>query len=91
MLVIPCPWCGDRHESEFICGGPTRPARPEGTDQLTDGEWVAHLTVSPNPAGFLSEKWWHAHGCGLWFTLERNTVTHEVRAISNEDDRGEEA
>ncbi len=44
MLLIPCPHCGPRNESEFQHGGPTRRMRPgeaDGLDhvpgQLSDG------------------------------------------------------
>jgi Sarcosine oxidase, delta subunit family len=25
MLLIPCPWCGEREETEFRCGGEAHP------------------------------------------------------------------
>ena len=28
MLLIPCPWCGERDETEFRCGGEAHIARP---------------------------------------------------------------
>ncbi len=89
MLIITCPWCGARDESEFICGGPEKPPRPENASDLSDGDWIDYLIVSPNPTGWLAEKWWHANGCGRWFTLERHTVTHEVRPFSGDDVSGE--
>ena len=86
MLRITCPWCGDRHESEFVCGGTHEKVRPDRPESLSDEEWIDYLTVAPNPVGPLVEKWWHRHGCGLWFSLERNTLTHEVRPISDRED-----
>ena len=76
MLTLPCPFCGQRDETEFLNAGPTKPARP-GTD-VTDSEWINWLTVPVNPVGYVEEKWWHAKGCGKYFTIKRHTVTHEI-------------
>lgn len=86
MLTIPCPWCGDRHESEFFCGGAYEKARPARPETLSDEAWVDYVTVSPNPAGPLAERWWHRRGCGLWFFLERDTLTHDIRPLSDGED-----
>lgn len=79
MLLIPCPHCGERHESEFVNGGPVRLRRAEDPGALDDAAWVDWLTVPPNPMGPLREKWWHRLGCGAWFVVVRDTVTHAVR------------
>ena len=34
MLLIACPWCGPRAESEFTCGGEADIARPLDTEKL---------------------------------------------------------
>lgn len=78
MLVIPCPFCGPRNESEFVYGGPVKPRRPEDPAALSDAAWVDYLTVPPNPQGPLPETWWHLRGCGRWVTVTRDTVTHEI-------------
>lgn len=79
MLLIPCPHCGGRHESEFVNGGAVRRRRADDPSSLDDAAWVDALTVPLNPMGPLREKWWHRLGCGQWFTVVRDTVTHEVR------------
>lgn len=84
MLTIPCPWCGTRNESEFLCGGPQRPVRPDDAAALTADAWIDRLTVRPNPKGPLTELWWHRRGCGRWFALERDTLTHAVRPLAGE-------
>lgn len=77
MMLIPCPFCGERNESEFMYGGPVRDARPDpGT--VSDAEWVDYLTVVPNPLGPVQERWWHVRGCGTWLTIWRDTVTHDI-------------
>lgn len=77
MLVIPCPFCGDRVESEFIHGGPVTRDRPD-PGKVSDAEWVDYLTMVPNPLGPVQERWWHARGCGAWLTIWRDTRTHDI-------------
>lgn len=77
MLLIPCPFCGPRNESEFIFGGPARAARPDPAE-MSDADWVDYLTVVPNPLGPVRERWWHARGCGTWLTIWRDTRTHDI-------------
>ena len=36
MLLIECPWCGPREETEFSCGGEAHIARPPSPDALAD-------------------------------------------------------
>ena len=81
MLLIHCPFCGPRNESEFVYGGPAQMRRPDDPTQLADAEWVDYLTVPPNPVGMLEERWWHARGCGSWLTVRRDTVTHEIEEV----------
>ena len=35
MLLIPCPYCGEREESEFHQGGEAHIERPKDPDKLT--------------------------------------------------------
>ncbi len=77
MMLIPCPFCGKRNESEFTYGGPVGADRPD-PNAVTDAEWVEYLTVAPNPLGPVQERWWHARGCGEWLTIWRDTVTHDI-------------
>ena len=85
MLTLPCPFCGQRDETEFQNAGPTKPARPDAN--VCDAEWIDWLTVPVNPVGYVAEKWWHAKGCGKWFAITRHTVTHEI--VTNEPVTGE--
>ncbi|WP_424830320.1 sarcosine oxidase subunit delta [Ruegeria sp.] len=77
MMNIPCPFCGNRNESEFIYGGPVVDPRPD-PNRVSDAEWVEHLTIVPNPLGPVQERWWHARGCGMWLTIWRDTRTHDI-------------
>ena len=83
MLLIKCPFCGNRTESEFTYGGPVGSDRPN-PDLVSDLEWVEHLSMVPNPVGLVQERWYHSKGCNKWFTIWRNTMTHEIVEPSNE-------
>ncbi len=76
MLQLPCPYCGLRDEEEFRYGGESHVARP--TPEATDAVWADYLFNRANPKGLHYERWLHAYGCGRWFNLLRDTVTHEV-------------
>lgn len=78
MLRLDCPWCGLRDEPEFTFGGQSHVARPEPT--VDDATWAAYLYVRDNPKGVHCERWCHAYGCGQWFNVARDTVTHAVLA-----------
>jgi sarcosine oxidase, subunit delta len=76
MLLIECPWCGTRAESEFSCGGEAGIARPPDAEKVTDQEWGDYLFMRKNPRGVHREQWMHAHGCRRWFMAERDTVSY---------------
>ncbi|MEE8626634.1 MULTISPECIES: sarcosine oxidase subunit delta [Methylobacterium] len=75
MLLIACPHCGNRPETEFRCGGQAHIARPVDPAALDDQSWSEHLFVRSNPRGVHAERWCHSHGCGRWFNALRDTVS----------------
>ena len=79
MMLIKCPWCGERDENEFVCGGTTHISRPAGV--VSDEVWGDYLFFRDNPQGLHLERWRHGMGCGQWFNVARNTVTHAVLAV----------
>lgn len=79
MMLLRCPWCGPRDESEFVCGGATHIVRP--AFEASDAQWAEYLFFRDNPKGLHRERWRHAFGCGQWFNVARHTVTHEVVSI----------
>lgn len=79
MLLIHCPWCGPRDEIEFVCSGESHIARP--APDVDDAAWADYLFMRTNPKGRHAERWGHVHGCGQWFNLVRDTVTHEISAV----------
>lgn len=81
MLLITCPECGARPETEFVCGGETHIARPGPFAEVPADVWAGYLFHQANPRGKLRERWRHQAGCGLWFNLVRDTVTHEITSV----------
>jgi len=79
MLQIPCPYCGVRDEPEFTFGGPAHVTRPPLSS--SDAEWASYLFDRTNPKGVHYERWLHAYGCGRWFNVARNTISHEILAV----------
>ena len=76
MLLIPCPHCGDRHESEFTYGGDASVSVPTTDDTDTEA-WYRYVYERENPAGPFEELWHHSSGCGQWVRLKRDTLTNE--------------
>lgn len=79
MLQLPCPYCGIRDETEFVYGGEAHIERP--SPDVSDEKWAAYLFHRQNPAGVHCERWCHGYGCGQWFNVARDTVTHEVLTV----------
>lgn len=80
MLLIHCPWCGERDEAEFRYGGEADIARPEAPGALSDGEWADYLFMRSNSKGWHREWWMHSQGCRRWFVLKRNTLSYAFAA-----------
>ena len=81
MLLITCPWCGDREETEFGYGGQAHVAYPAQPEDLTDEEWAQYLFFRENPKGPFAERWVHSAGCRRWFNAVRDTVSNEFLRI----------
>jgi sarcosine oxidase, subunit delta len=75
MLLITCPYCGDRPELEFRNMGEAHIARPAFSDAVTDDSWAGFLYLRSNPKGLIAERWRHVHGCARFFNAVRHTVT----------------
>ena len=78
MLLIPCPWCGPREETEFRYGGQAGIAYPADPEALSDAEWAEFLFMRDNPRGEFHERWMHAAGCRRWFNVVRSTIDHGI-------------
>jgi sarcosine oxidase subunit delta len=81
MLLIPCPFCGPRAETEFSYGNEAHIARPKKPESISDEEWADYVFMRNNTQGVFLERWVHAHGCRRWFNVARNTVTYEILAV----------
>jgi len=78
LLLIKCPHCGERAETEFSYGGEAGIKRPADPFALSDEEWADYLFNRKNPRGAHKELWNHAQGCRRWFTVQRDTVSYLV-------------
>jgi heterotetrameric sarcosine oxidase delta subunit len=80
LLLISCPYCGERDETEFHYGGQAHVPYPPDPDAVDDAEWAHYLFVRDNPKGLFAERWSHSAGCRRWFNVLRDTATHRVLA-----------
>ncbi|MDE1173570.1 MAG: sarcosine oxidase subunit delta [Parvibaculaceae bacterium] len=78
MLLIACPYCGERPETEFRYAGEAHIARPHDPSALNDDEWVDFLYQRANPKGLHVERWRHIHGCARFFNAVRDTVSDRI-------------
>ena len=85
MLLITCPWCGPRDETEFSHGGEAGHTRPANPDSLSDDEWADYLFMKENPRGRHVEQWCHTSGCRRWFRVARDTVTLRIEPVGAEE------
>ncbi len=84
MLLLTCPWCGERSQPEFTYGGDASIQRPDPLDTSTE-EWLEHVYLRENRRGPHLEWWQHTGGCRQWLKVVRNTFTHEVIACGPPD------
>jgi sarcosine oxidase subunit delta len=86
MLLIHCPYCGDRPELEFSYGGEAHIARPSDPAAVSDEAWAEFLYRRTNPKGVHAERWRHTHGCGRFFNALRDTGNDMFRATYKMDE-----
>ncbi|QGK70485.1 sarcosine oxidase subunit delta [Allosaccharopolyspora coralli] len=85
MMLIPCPWCGPRDETEFHYGGQANVAYPADPQELSDEQWARFLFHRANPKGEFTERWCHTAGCRRWFAVRRDTATNTVLHHTSQD------
>lgn len=73
MLLINCPYCGERPELEFSYGGQAHIERPAVPSDLGADEWNGYLYLRSNIKGPHAERWRHVHGCARFFNAIRDT------------------
>ena len=81
MLIIDCPYCGPRDQSEFSNGGEAHVKRPDGSSEIGDREWGEYVFIRANPKGIFYERWVHSHGCRKWFNAVRDTSTDTILKV----------
>jgi len=81
VLLIPCPWCGERDETEFSYGGEAHIVRPGDPNALDDAAWADYLFMKTNTKGLHRERWVHSSGCRRWFNVLRDTTTNRIVAV----------
>ena len=86
MLIIECPYCGPRDQSEFSNGGEAHVKRPDGSSEISDREWSEYVFIRSNKKGIFYERWVHSHGCRKWFNCVRDTSTDEILKTYKIDD-----
>jgi sarcosine oxidase, subunit delta len=77
---LSCPACGPRDEIEFTWGGQAHMVRPDPM-ACTDEQWSQYLFMRDNPRGLHHERWCHTYGCGQWFHVTRDTLTHRIASV----------
>ena len=87
MLLIACPYCGERPELEFTYGGEAHVMRPKDPASVSDEAWADFLYQRTNPRGVHAERWRHAHGCGRFFNALRDTRTDAFLATYKAGER----
>src|ERR1700676_1029283 len=75
MLIVRCPYCGERPEIEFRHAGEAHIARPANPAAQSDADWADYLYNRTNPKGLHAERWRHVYGCGRFFNAVRDTVS----------------
>ena len=81
MLLIACPYCGERPELEFSHGGQAHIARPAKPSDANVEDWTRFLYMRDNTKGLYAERWRHSHGCGKFFNAVRDTTTDHFVAV----------
>jgi len=75
-MRIPCPFCGDRDVHEFVYRGDAAPRRP--APDAGEAAFADYVYLRDNPAGPITEHWYHAQGCRNWLAVKRDTRSHAI-------------
>jgi sarcosine oxidase, subunit delta len=87
MIIIRCPYCHEqRTEEELTYGGEADIVRPPEPESVSDLQWTEYLFMRSNLKGLLAEQWCCALGCGQWFKVRRDSVTHEIHEVLRFDE-----
>ncbi len=87
MLLLDCPWCGERNHDEFTYLGDATVTRPADPETDTEDAWMDYVYIRDNPCGDHWEYWQHVAGCRAWIKVHRNTLTHEIGQVVPANDK----
>ena len=87
MLLIRCPWCGERDHTEFVYGGDASVVRPAAPESATDEAWYDYVYTRDNLMGPHAEYWHHVQGCRQWIKVLRDTLTSRILATGAPGER----
>ncbi len=77
-MRIKCPYCGERDAQEFTYRGAGGLQRPDPDTPGAEEAFADYVYLRDNPAGPLTELWYHRAGCRCWLVVKRDTRTHEI-------------
>jgi len=80
-MLIACPHCGPRDLAEFTYQGDANRTRPDPAS-ADAAAWEAYVYDRVNTAGRHREYWQHAGGCRAHLIVERDTLSHEIFAVT---------
>jgi heterotetrameric sarcosine oxidase delta subunit len=82
-LMVPCPNCGRRPFTEFLCAGelPEHEVDPTAGSDPLEADFQ-RVWLRRNAAGPQTERWFHLAGCRRWLTVTRNTLTNEIHDVA---------
>ncbi|MGO4872679.1 MAG: sarcosine oxidase subunit delta [Roseiarcus sp.] len=80
-MQITCPYCGPRDAREFVYRGDATLERPDPADANAQALFHDYVYLRDNPAGAHSDLWYHASGCRRWVRVERDTLSHAIKAV----------
>ena len=87
-MLITCPYCGPRDQSEFTYQGEAGRTRPDPGSNVRTA-WNAYVYDRLNPAGEHREIWQHSGGCRGHLDVTRDTLTHKIASVAFSRDRGQ--
>ena len=81
MMLIACPWCGERPHTEYryhcVAEAVARDWASETPEEFQRRTWLRD-----NAMGWQREIWQHVHGCRGWLVVERHNRSHDIRAVT---------
>ena len=84
MLLINCPCCGERDQSEFSYGGRST-NYPALDSSASREEWHRAIHLHDGSQKVIREYWYHEFGCEQWIEIFRNVDSHEMTPVPGDD------